>query len=274
VVVPVKEILDRVVALVDVDPAVVVEIRGDYGQALSLGVCYSRFFADVRERAVAVIVKEPARGAFEERRDAVSPFVVVAAENVLRGGPLDKIAYIDIELAVVVEIQPGGARAPALGVQSRLYSHVFEGAVTPVVVENHIVDSGDKQVGISVSVVIPCRDPVAEAPPGHSGFLCHIGEGAIPVIVIKRVSQRDFGLEELRFAAVYQIDVEPAVIVVIQEGAATVHGLRQIPLGRHAILVDPGNPGSRCDVSIDDPNVCPGTDADSQHQQPKAEANG
>ena len=49
------------------------------------------------------------------------------------------------------------------------------------------------------------------------------------------------GLIEIAGPAVHQVDVHPAVVVVVEEGAAGSHGLGQVMIRRGGVVVDPAN---------------------------------
>ena len=80
-----------------------------------------------------------------------------------------------------------------------------------------------------------------KVPPGTPRLLGHVGEGAVAIVLVERVANRLRGLVEIARAAVHQVDVHPAVVVVIEEGAAGAHGLGQVVLGRCGVVVNPAN---------------------------------
>src|SRR5262249_34952589 len=90
-----QEILDGVVGDEQVQAAVVIDVRGHHTQAFT-----QRFFdvsapAGLGERAIAVVVKQKARGGLEDARDTVvlSPQLVVATGEMFGGAVIDKAAY-------------------------------------------------------------------------------------------------------------------------------------------------------------------------------------
>ena len=72
------------------------------------------------------------------------------------------------------------------------------------------------------------------------GLLGYIRESAIAIVPIERVPQRTWRIVEIAFAAVDQVNVHPAVIVIIEEGTAGSRCFRQILLGRFPRRVGPG----------------------------------
>ena len=90
-----------------------------------------------------------------------------------------------------------------------------------VVIETVLAEVGDEQVRVAVVVVV--ADGYAKPPTvvGDSCFGGNIGEGAVVVVV------EECGVRRLRFAgqgvvggAVHHVNVEPAVLVIVEEGDA------------------------------------------------------
>ena len=94
---------------------------------------------------------------------------------------------------------------------------------------------GDVEIRETVVVVIPHRDTdtvVAVSGIGQAGFFGHIGESAVGILAVEAVPV--FGVTTIKFfglvhgagevAAIYEEDVEQAVVVVIKEGDAAAHG--------------------------------------------------
>jgi hypothetical protein len=98
------------------------------------------------------------------------------------------------------------------------------------VVKNDTVVLRDEKVGEAVAVVIANRDthPIASA--WNSRFLGHVGKCAITIVVIESVAKGRIGIQEITLAAVDQIEVHPAVVVVVDESTTSSHGLREVHL--------------------------------------------
>ena len=106
-------------------------------------------------------------------------------------------------------------------------------------VEKAFAVGGHKQVDVAVVVVITSGDAHAESTAGNAGFFRHVGEGAVVVVAIQGVAKRFLGLEEIGRPAVHQVDVHPAVVVVVEEGTARAERFGEIALFGHCIVVDP-----------------------------------
>ena len=84
----------------------------------------SRFLADIRERAVAVIVEQPGgqrtdtRVGMQYQRSASS---AISAELVLRLAEVDELADEQIQPAIIVVVEPDRAGAPAGRGDARLF---------------------------------------------------------------------------------------------------------------------------------------------------------
>ncbi len=134
---------------------------------------------------------------------------------------MDVAGHEEIEPAIAVVVAPGCAGGPVAEGDAGLLGYVGEGAVVVVVVEPILAEVGDIDVGPAVVVVV--SDGHAEAPAivADAGFLGHVGEGAVVIIVEERGMRREsFSIERGLGAAVHEIDIQPAIVVVIQEGDA------------------------------------------------------
>ena len=122
-----------------------------------------------------------------------------------------------------------------------------------VVVEAVLAVVAHIDVGPAVVVVVGDRAAIAPAVVGHAGLGAHIGKCAIVVVVEQRgVGRLFFAVERVEGRAVDQVDVEPAVVVVVDQADAGAVGLDDELLFRHAHLVDPaGEAGLFGDVLKD-----------------------
>ena len=106
-------------------------------------------------------------------------------------------------------------------------------------VENAAAELGDVQIREAVAVIVANRDSHAIAAAGHAGFFSHVGERAVAIVAIERVAQRLRRSVKIALAAVDEINVHPAVVIVIKERAARATGLRQVLLSGLACRVNP-----------------------------------
>ena len=237
-----QEVLHRVVGDEQIHQSVAVDVGGDDAERFAEGALDVGAGADLGERSVAVVVIEEARRRLEDARDAVETLaeLVVAAEHVVRQRELDEAAQHQVEPAVVVVVEPDGARRPAGRGDTGFVGDVGEGAVAVVLVERAAPVGGDQDVWVAVVVVVGNGAAHPElAAAGDAGLVGDVGEGAVAVVLVERVLQRRLRLVEVARAAVDHEDVDPAVVVVVEERDAGPHRFRQVPVRGHRVFVDP-----------------------------------
>jgi len=139
----------------------------------------------------------------------------------LCGIELDVVADEKIKASIAVIVEPGAAGTPAnlLIIDTSFASDVGKGAVAVVVEENVVSPETAEQVVPSVVVVIADADAGLPSGACQSGFFGDVGEGAVAVIFVQmgggRFSRRPMSAE---LSAVSQVDIQPAIIVVIEKG--------------------------------------------------------
>ena len=109
-----------------------------------------------------------------------------------------------------------------------------------VAVEPVVAEVGNKDVG--PAVVVEIRDGHAEAPAvvGDAGLVGHVGKGSVVIVVKERGMGRGaLAAERIVGRAVHQIDVEPAVVVVVDQAHAGAVGLQNVFLLRRAHFMAP-----------------------------------
>src|SRR5207248_3132816 len=108
------------------------------------------------ERAVAIIAIQEAGRAFEEPRDTVVMLAeLILAAVAMRARPIiHKTADEQVELAVVVVVEPDRARSPARSLQAGLSRYIRECAVAIIPVQNAFAVRRHEQVGPAIVVVI------------------------------------------------------------------------------------------------------------------------
>ena len=238
-----KKVRQRVVGHEQIHPAVVIDVRCDHAPGLAGGLSDVGLFRNLGEGAVAVVVEQPARHGFVNPWDAVIALagLAVAAEFVFGLVEIHEAADEQVKPTVVVVVEPDGARGPAGRGDTRFFSCVGKSSVAVIVVEDALTVLGQVNIREPVAVVVPDRHALAVAAACYPGRLRDIGERPVAVIPVKRVAERRLGVVEIAFSAVHEVDVEPAVVVVVEEGASGAGGLRQIHFRRAAVGVRPGN---------------------------------
>ncbi len=182
-------------------PVVVVIGRG--GRETETRIADACFFGDVGERAVAVVVIQLIAFAVprvEGRRDL--------------GARIEVPAHVQIELAVVVVIEPRRRGGAAVGADARALRHVGERAVT-VVSEQLIrrVRAADERV-LETVVVVVGKDRRAHAVEARqAGERGHVFERAVAA-VSEQARRHAVGNEEIVEAVVVVVDGRDAARTV------------------------------------------------------------
>ncbi len=83
----------------------------------------------------------------------------------------------------------------------------------------------DEKVKLPVVVIVEPDGARTPARRGYSSFLCDIGEGTVTIVAVKGIPQWPWRIIEVRFPAVDEVNVHPAIIVKIQESTAGSAGL-------------------------------------------------
>src|SRR5580704_2667523 len=212
-----KKIGDRVVANEKIHASIVVDISGNDAPGLRERTGDAGLLANVGERAVAIIVIEPARHRIVDAGDAIPTLVrlQVAAEFVLGFVEVDEAADKEIEAAVVVVVEPDGAGAPAAGGDAGFGGDVGESTVAVVVIEDARGVLRHVNIRKAVAIVVANGDAHAVGVATDAGFLCDVSKCAVAIVFVERVAQRRIRIEEVALAAIDEINVHPAVVVVV-----------------------------------------------------------
>ncbi len=202
-----------------------------------------RSLADIGEGAISIVAEQPARCGLVEVRNAVSVFAILAgaAILVLGLGELHELADKQVELPVIVIIEPDRARAPARSGDARPFGDIGERTVAVVVIENAAAVLRNVEVGKSISIVVPHGYALSVAPGCDARFFGDIGKTAVVIIAVEGVAQGWSRVKEVTFATVHEIDIHPAVIVVVEECTSGTRRLRQILRRGFTAGVRPGN---------------------------------
>src|SRR5206468_2381850 len=104
---------------------------------------------------------------------------------------------------------------------------------------------GDKEIWPAIVVVIAHRDAHAEGAARHSRLLRDVGKSSITVVLVECIAQRFGRVVEIGRAAIDQIEIHPAVVVVVQKRDTGTERLREEVLLRYGVLVDPSDAALR-----------------------------
>jgi hypothetical protein len=76
----------------------------------------------------------------------------------------------------------------------------------------------------------------------------YVRERAVSVVPVERASQWRSWLEDLGCRTIHQIEIEQAVLIVVDPGAARAHGFNQVFLAGCSVLVAEGDAGGFGDI--------------------------
>ena len=146
---------------------------------------------------------------------------------------LDVIADEKIQVAVAIVIEERAARAPTMlfVIDAGFARDVGKCAVAVVVKQNVVAPEAAEEIVPAVVVVIADADAGLPAGARQSGSFGDVGERAVAIVLVQMRSGRLSGRP--RFAetrSVREINIEPAVVIVIEEGDAAAFGLDDVAL--------------------------------------------
>src|ERR1019366_8958524 len=170
---------------------------------------------------------------------------VEAAKYIVLGRPLDVVADEKIEQSIAVEIKPQSGRAHRLAAaQAARFSNIDKGSLAGVFEQAILADAGNKDVGITVVVVVSDGNPHAvhlDVEPGAAG---HVGKCSVAIVAIEpeRAGLRlKAALMSGPIGAVHQKNVLPAVAVVVEEGTTGAERFGQQLAAVSAVVVQEAN---------------------------------
>ena len=159
----------------------------------------------------------------------VSELVIAAREFLLRA-IINKTADEEVKKAIIVEVEPYRAGGPAGRSNPGSLGHVGERAVAIILVENAASIGCNEDVRPPVVVVITDGNAHSESSARHARSFGHIGERAVAIVLVKCIVDRLSGGPEITRPAVHQVDIHPAIVVVIQKCAAASRRLENVIL--------------------------------------------
>ncbi len=131
----------------------------------------------------------------------------------------------EVETSVAVVVAPGGAGGPVAEGDAGFFGDVGKGSVVVVVVEAVLAEVGDVDIGPAVVVVVGDRGAESPAIVGDACFGGDVGEGSVVIVVEERgVGRRCLAGQRIVGGAVDEIDVQPAVVVVVDQADARANG--------------------------------------------------
>ncbi len=162
-----------------------------------------------------------------------------------------------VETPIAVIVAPGGAGVPSSRIvqgHARLVGHIGKCPIVIVVKEAVLSPVGDEDIGPAVVVII-C-DGYAEAPAivGDAGLGRHVRKRSVMVVMKQRGMRRGLlAVERVEGRAVHDIDIEPSVVVIVDQPHARALCFHDVGFRGRAHFVGPfGQPGFLRDIFKDD----------------------
>ena len=101
-----------------------------------------------------------------------------------------------------------------------MLGYIGESAVVIVLVENALAVRGYEEVRPAVTVIVRDSHAHSEISSADTSFLRYVSEGAVAIVVVERAAHGLRRFPKVAGAAIDKIDIHPAVIIVVKEGAA------------------------------------------------------
>ena len=136
-------------------------------------------------------------------------------------------------MAVAVVVEPGAARSPAIlfVVNPGLAGDVGESPIAVVVKQNVVSPEAAEEIVPAVVVVVADADAGLPAGARQAGFFRDVGECAVAIVLVEMRSGCLAGRPvRVEASSVGEINIEPAVVVVIEEGQAAAFGFDDVAL--------------------------------------------
>jgi hypothetical protein len=173
--------LISVVRDVDIDPTIVVEIRGDDSESVS------KLFTDacrhgyIFKDSIAFVVKESiARRAKDTWRAVISRGSCCITVRTVRHRKVSVVHHHQIEPTIAIVVEERRARAPAWIVRTALLRDV--GKLSPTFVQIHLIGTEIREIKIGQAVVVDISDGDAHAVAGRDDatLLRYVSECELP----------------------------------------------------------------------------------------------
>ncbi len=139
------------------------------------------------------------------------------------------VGYKQIEKTISVIVQKTAASSPAVfgSRHAGLFGHVGEGAVTVVVVEDVVAKIGDEQIVETVIIVIAHAAALPPAGARQAGLFGDVGKGAVAIVAKQIAGGMAIPQGWIEAGSVHQKNVEPAIVVVVEQRHAAAHLFEQ-----------------------------------------------
>ena len=207
----------------------------------------ARFVTHISECPVAIVVEQPTGHRIVDPRNAVVTFARfrIPAKFIFLLREIHEPADEQIEPTIIVVIEPDCTGTPAGGAHTRLLGDVRKRAIAVVVIQDAAAILGYIKIGEAVPVIITNGDSHAVTSAAHAGLFGDLREGSVAIIVIEGIPKRRIWREEITTAAIDEIDIHPAVVVVVEKSAAGAGRLGKVVIGRPSVVMLPGDSAYR-----------------------------
>src|SRR5579883_1349628 len=146
----------------------------------------------------------------------------------------------EVQPSIAVIIAKTCSCGPVTECDACLFGNVSKGAVVVVVKEAVLSKVGHIKIWPAIVVIIAYGTTVPPAVVGHACLCRNIGERPVMIVVKERCMRRlRLAIQRLIGGPVYQINVKPSIMVVIQQAGPGASGLKNEGLLRGAHFVVP-----------------------------------
>jgi hypothetical protein len=146
---------------------------------------------------------------------------------------IDVVGDVEVEVAVAVGVEERGPGPPSRVGDAGPLGHLLEGPVAAVAVEPVRAELGDEEVDMAVVIIVGGADAAPPAVVADAGPLGRVLEPPAAAVAVQRVAAPLADPRRLLVEGpgVDQVDVQPAVLVVVDERRAGADRLEDVVLG-------------------------------------------
>ena len=169
---------------------------------------------------------------YRERRSRLRGQMVAVEMDVSRN------KQIQAPIAVIVAPRSAGRPIPQL--HAGFFRDIGKRPVVVVVVQAVLAPVGHVNIRPAVIVIVCNGHADAPAVVGYAGLRCHIRKGAVVIVMEqRRMGWRLLAIQRIEGRAIHHVNIEPAVVVVVDQANAPAFGLDNVFLLRGPHLVGP-----------------------------------
>ena len=231
----VEELRRGIVGDVNVRAPGVVEVGPNHAETVvAVGIADSGGFGNVSERSVSIVVKERIARAFQAAWAALHvDATILAVGRFAEAGKIvemkiDVVRDHQIEEAVSVVVAKRRARGPAAIGNAGFGGDISESAVAIVVIKDIAAETSEIQIRPAVVVIVAHGSAHGKTARVQAGLFGDIGECAVAIIVIKGAGSFLALQSHLDAGSVGEINVRPAIAVVVDNNHSTAHGFDDV----------------------------------------------